>query len=80
MLIPCTRKIGYGTADGFSSLNDTLAAMLGLGVALVLGFGAVTLLLGQSAVTRRIGAAATIWSALFLSLLTLGTLYIPRAG
>jgi hypothetical protein len=59
-------------------LNATLAVMLGFGVALVLGFGAVTLLLGQSAVTRRIGAAAAIWSALFLSLLTLGTLYIQR--
>ncbi|HZM84505.1 MAG TPA: DUF1648 domain-containing protein [Candidatus Limnocylindrales bacterium] len=67
-----------GTADGFSSLNGVLAVMLGFGIALVLGFGAVTLLLGQSAVTRRIGAAAAIWSALFMCLLTLGTLYIQR--
>jgi hypothetical protein len=67
-----------GTADGFSSLNGVLAVMLGFGIALVLGFGAVTYLLGQSAVIRRIGAAAVIWSALFMSLLTLGTLYIQR--
>jgi hypothetical protein len=67
-----------GTADGFSSLNGTLAVMLGFGVALVLGFSALTLLLGHSAVTRRIGTAATIWSALFLSLLTLGSLSIQR--
>jgi hypothetical protein len=67
-----------GAVDGFSSLNATLAVMLGFGTALVLGFGAVTLLLGQTAVTRRVGAAAAIWSALFLSLLTLGTLYIQR--
>lgn len=67
-----------GTADGFSSVNATLAVMFGFGVALVLGFGAVTVLLGHSAAARRIGAAATIWSALFLSLLTLGTLYIQR--
>lgn len=67
-----------GTADGFSSLNGVLAVMLGFGMALVLGFGAVTLLLGQSAVTRRIGSAAVIGSALFISLLTLGMLYIQR--
>jgi len=67
-----------GTADGFSSLNGVLAVMLGFGIALVSGFGALILLLGQSAVTRRIGAAAAIWSALFMSLLTLGTLYIQR--
>jgi Domain of unknown function (DUF1648) len=67
-----------GTADGFSSLDGILAVLLGVGIAVVLGFGAGTLLLGQSAVTRRIGAAATIWSALFLSLLALGTLYIQR--
>jgi hypothetical protein len=67
-----------GTADGFASLNGTLAVMLGFGIALVLGFGALTLLLGHSAVTRRIGAAAMIWSALFLSLLTLGSLDLQR--
>lgn len=67
-----------GRADGFSSLTGTLAVMLGFGLTLVLGFGAVTLLLGQSAVIRRVGAAATIWSALFLSLMTLGTLYVQR--
>jgi uncharacterized membrane protein len=50
-----------GTADVFSSVNGTLAVMLGFGVALVLGFGVVTLLLGQSAVTRRIAAAAAIF-------------------
>jgi hypothetical protein len=67
-----------GTADGFSSLNSTLAVMFAFGVALVLGFGAVMLRLGQSAVTRRTVAAASIWSALFISLLILGTLYIQR--
>jgi hypothetical protein len=67
-----------GTADGYSSLNGVLAVMLGFGIALVVGFGAVTLVLGQSAVARRIGAAAAVWSALFLALLTLGTLYIQR--
>ncbi|HET8662184.1 MAG TPA: DUF1648 domain-containing protein [Micromonosporaceae bacterium] len=67
-----------GTADGFSSLSGILAVMLGFGTVLVVGFGAVTLLLGHSAVTRRIGAAAVIWSALFMSLLTLGMLYVQR--
>jgi hypothetical protein len=67
-----------GTADGFTSLTAVLAFMLGFGVPLVLGFGAVTLFLGQSAVIRRIGAGATIWSALFISLVTLGSLYVQR--
>ncbi|HEX6871978.1 MAG TPA: DUF1648 domain-containing protein, partial [Micromonosporaceae bacterium] len=67
-----------GAADGFSSLTELLAWMLGGGVVLVLGFGAITLLLGQAAATRRIGAAMTIWAALFLGLLTLGTLYVQR--
>jgi hypothetical protein len=67
-----------GAADGFSSVNSVLVIMLGFGIALVIGFGACTLLLGQSAVTRRIAAAAATWSALFISLLTLGTLYIQR--
>jgi hypothetical protein len=67
-----------GVPDGFSSLNAAVAVLLGIGVVLVLGFGGITLSLGQSAVTRRIGAAATIWSALFLSLLTLGTLNVQR--
>jgi hypothetical protein len=67
-----------GRADGFSSLNAILAVMLGFGVAFVLGFGALTLVLGQSAVTRRLGAGLTIWSAMFFSSLTLGTLYVQR--
>jgi hypothetical protein len=67
-----------GRADGFSSLTSTLTIMLTLGIVLVAGFGAATFRLGQSAITRRIGASTTVWSALFVSLLTLGTLYIQR--
>ncbi|MFG1776757.1 hypothetical protein ACGFIG_10050 [Micromonospora sp. NPDC049048] len=61
--------------DGFMSLGASLWVVLGLGALLVLGFGAVTTLWGQSATNRRIGAATTIWVALFLALLQLGTLH-----
>lgn len=67
-----------GTANGFSSFNAIMAVMLGFGIALVAGLGAVTLWLGHAAVIRRICAAATVWAALFISILTLGTLYIQR--
>ncbi len=67
-----------GTANGFSTLDATVGAMLGGGSLLVLGFGAITLWLGHSALTRRIGSAATIWSALFFSILTLGSLNVQR--
>ena len=67
-----------GTANGFSSLNAVVRAMLIGGTMLVLGFGAITFWLGQSAWTRRAGAAGTIWSALFVSTLTLGSLSMQR--
>jgi len=67
-----------GTANGFSSLTAVVRTMLIGGSLLVLGFGAITLWLGQSAWTRRVGAAATIWSALFVSTLTVGSLSIQR--
>jgi hypothetical protein len=63
-----------GKVNGLSSLGAVIAVMLGGGLLLVLGFGAITLWLGQSALTRRIGAATTIWSALFVAILTLGSL------
>jgi hypothetical protein len=68
----------HGTVNGFSSLDATVGVMLSGGSLLVLGFGAITLWLGQSALTRRIGAAGTIWSALFFSSLTLGSLNAQR--
>jgi hypothetical protein len=67
-----------GAANGFSSLNATVLTMLIGGLILVLGFGAITLWFGQSAWTRRVGAAATIWSALFVSTLTVGSLSTQR--
>ncbi len=67
-----------GTVNGFSSLDAIVAVMLGSGMVLVLGFGAVTLWLGQSAFTRRVGAAASAWSALFIAILTLGSLNLQR--
>jgi len=67
-----------GGPDGFSSLGGVLAVLLGIGGAMVLGFGGVTWALGQSAVTRRIGAAATAWVSLFLSIVVVGSLSIQR--
>lgn len=67
-----------GTVNGLSTLDGVVGVMLGVGGVLVLFFGAVTLWLGQASFTRRIGAAATIWSALFLSILTVGTLAVQR--
>jgi uncharacterized membrane protein len=67
-----------GEPNGFSSLGSTLALLLGLGGALVLVFGATTWALGQTAVIRRIGAAATTWLTLFLSTVVVGTLAIQR--
>jgi hypothetical protein len=68
-----------GKPNGFSTVDSTIAVMLVGGVVLVLGFGAVTLFLGHSALTRRISAGVTIWSALFLSILIAGSLY-PQRG
>ncbi|MFF5176733.1 DUF1648 domain-containing protein [Micromonospora sp. NPDC000316] len=67
-----------GSPDGFMSLGAFLWGGFGLGALLVLGFGAVTTLWGQSAVSRRIGAATTIWVALFLALVQLGALHVQR--
>ncbi|GAB2928455.1 hypothetical protein GCM10027280_14870 [Micromonospora polyrhachis] len=69
-----------GTADRFASPEALVWEMASLGVALVLSFGVVTALLGHSSTTRRIGAATTIWGALFSSVLMLGTLYVQRAA
>ncbi|MET8265347.1 DUF1648 domain-containing protein [Micromonospora arida] len=65
-----------GSPDGSMSLGAFLWAGFGSGALLVLGFGAVTTLWGQSAASRRIGAGTTIWLALFLALLQLGTLHV----
>ncbi|MET8229558.1 DUF1648 domain-containing protein [Micromonospora sp. NPDC005298] len=67
---------GRGRPDGFMSLGAVLWVGFGLGALLVLGFGAVTTLWGQSAANRRVGAATTIWVALFLALIQLGTLHV----
>jgi hypothetical protein len=67
-----------GTPNGFSNLDTAIGVMLVSGTVLVLGFAALTFGLGQSSLTRRIGAAATIWSALFLSFVTAGSLYVQR--
>jgi hypothetical protein len=64
--------------NGFSSLSSFIGTLIGLGLVLVLGFGAVTWALGQSAVIRRIGAGATVWAALFLSIILVGTLANQR--
>lgn len=67
-----------GEPDGFSSLGGSLALLLGLGGGLVLLFGAATWALGGSSVTRRIGAAATTWVSLFMTIIVVGTLYAQR--
>lgn len=67
-----------GTPNGFASLAVLMGATLGLGAVLVLLFGATTWGLGHSAVIRRIGAAATVWAALFLSIVVVGSLHIQR--
>jgi hypothetical protein len=68
-----------GTANGFSSLDAVIAVMFVGGTVLVLGFGAVTLGLGQTAWVRRTGAAASVWSAVFFATLTVGSL-APQRG
>lgn len=67
-----------GQPDGFSSLGAALWLMLGMGAGLVLLFGAITFWLGHSAWTRRVGVAATLWSALFIATLTVGSLALQR--
>jgi hypothetical protein len=67
-----------GVPDGFSSLGGLLAAILGLGAVIVLAFGSITWALGQAAATRRIGAAATVWVALFIAIVVVGTLSVQR--
>jgi hypothetical protein len=67
-----------GRPNGFSSVEGLIGYVLGLGTLLVLGFGAVTLGLGHTALIRRIGAAATVWSALFVSIITAGSLAVQR--
>jgi hypothetical protein len=66
------------TPDGFSSLTAVLSVMLVAGSLLVLGFGAITMWFGHSALTRRVGVAATVWSALFFTTLTVGSLNQQR--
>src|SRR4029453_15051863 len=66
------------TVNGFSSLDAVVGVMLGGGFLLVLGFGAITLWFGQSALTRGVGGGARIWSALFFATLTLGSLNAER--
>jgi hypothetical protein len=63
-----------GAPNGYATVGTAIGVMLVSGGVLVLGFAAVTVALGQSALTRRIGAAATIWSALFPSTITVGSL------
>lgn len=67
-----------GQPDGFSSLGGILAVLLGLGGGLVLLFGAATWVLGQTSVTRRIGAAATAWVSLFMAVVVVGSLFVQR--
>jgi hypothetical protein len=67
-----------GNPNGFSSLGGMLGVLLGIGGALVLAFGGITWALGQSSVSRRIGAAATVWVAFFLSIVVLGSLAVQR--
>jgi hypothetical protein len=64
--------------DGFSSLNEVLAVLLGLGGVLVLFLGGLTWALGQSAMARRFGAGITVWLSLFLSTVVVGSLAIQR--
>jgi uncharacterized membrane protein len=67
-----------GVVNGYSSVDAVLRIMLIGGSVLVLGFGAMTGWLGHAALTRRVGAGATIWSALFVSTLTVGSLDLQR--
>ncbi len=65
-----------GKPDGFSSVGGAIGLLLGLGGGLVLLFGGATWGMGRTSVIRRIAAASTVWAALFMSLVILGTLYI----
>ena len=67
-----------GRPDGFTSLGGIFAVLLGLGGALVLLFARTTWSVGQSSVTRRIGAAVTIWLSLFVSTVVVGSLWGQR--
>ena len=55
--------------DGFSSLDSALTILGIAGGGLVILFGLITWGLGQTAAMRRIGAGATIWSALMLTVI-----------
>jgi hypothetical protein len=57
-------------------VGGALGLLLGLGGGLVLLFGGATWGMGRTSVIRRIAAASTVWAALFMSLVILGTLYI----
>jgi hypothetical protein len=67
-----------GRPNGFASLDHLLATVPVLAAVLVLVFGAFTWGLGQSAVNRRIGAGVTVWVAMFLSIVLVGSLDIQR--
>ncbi len=68
-----------GAVNGYASVDAVVHVMLIGGSALALVFGAITWWLGQSSPTRRVGAAGTISSALFVSTLTVGSLNLQRA-
>jgi hypothetical protein len=75
---PVASHWGTNGPNGYSTLDALIGLLLVTGLVLVLGFGAITLTLGHTAATRRIGAAGTIWSALFLSIITAGSLFGQR--
>jgi hypothetical protein len=66
----------HGTPDGFASVASAIGLLLGLGGGLVVVFGVATWGLGRTSVIRRISAAATVWIAVFLPLVVVGSLYI----
>lgn len=68
-----------GVADGFSPLPELVAATLGAAVVVALVMWLIARTYGSAAMTRRITAAASVWTAAFTSALLL-TLLAGQRG
>jgi hypothetical protein len=73
-----TRWVASGAPNGFAPLSQAIAVLIGVGGVLVLAFGALTWAIGHSSVNRRLGAAITVWVAVFMSIILLGSLWVQR--
>lgn len=66
------------TPDGFASFAGFLWPMLGTGVAFCLGMWALGFWAGRAASTRRLANATSVWLAIFMAVLTGGSLAAQR--